>query len=154
MSITKLQFGGWEFFIDLERTASYGAAEVEEHCICDDCLNFYRAIDRYYPKLRPFLAQFGVNVEAPEQMSPIAMDDSRIDYDPSYIVYGRIEKADSLEMVVENANVLAQWDGESDYFWLHTYGVSLPWTLDKPFDGAQTPFRKRIANLWGKLRNT
>ncbi len=135
MSMVQLRIDDWLFEINMTRTMAYSAEEAEGHCTCDDCRNFYAAVDDHHPQLRPFLAQFGIDVEAPEQMSPVAISKDRIDYDPSYIVFGRILSHGTFNMAAGKASFVAQADG--DRFWLHTYDVSMPWVLDIPFPGGE-----------------
>lgn len=65
-----LKIADWEFDIDMERTMAYSAAEAAEHCDCAYCRNFYAAADEAFPELRPFLAQFGIDMEAPDELMP------------------------------------------------------------------------------------
>lgn len=155
-----LQIDDWIFEVDVEKTSAYSAAEAAEHCTCANCRNFYADIDRVNPKLRPFLAQFGLNLEAPDRMSPIDYSAQRIDYDPIYYVFGRILQSGSYEMAAGNANIVATTlpnglDG-SPGFQLDVYDISLSWVLDEPFDDGvpDVPRRKDLlSRLFGR-RNT
>ena len=76
----------WKFDVDITATMAYSAAEAAEHCTCGYCRNFYAAVDAVYPNLRRFFAEFGVHIEAPEELIP---------YEPtlmegSYAVCGRV----------------------------------------------------------------
>ena len=64
-----LEIDGWRFQVFDVTTRKYYAREVAGHCTCATCRNFYQTVDKVYPELRPFLAQFGAHVEAPEEMS-------------------------------------------------------------------------------------
>ena len=134
----KLRIEDWVFDIDMARTMEYSAEEATGHCTCDDCLNFYAAVDGKYPELRPFLAQFGLDLEAPEQMSPVMLDRQQIDYDPSYIVYGSVLQYGTYEMAAGNARIIAEAEPDADYFWLHCYDVILPWVLEKSLKQEKT----------------
>lgn len=63
-----LEIDGWKFQIFEVATRKYYAREVAEHCDCAFCRNFYAAIDTAFPELRPFMARFGVHIEAPDEM--------------------------------------------------------------------------------------
>lgn len=129
----------WIFDVDLEATAVYSRQELAENCQCTYCRNFYKAIDGHYPELRPFLRQFGLELEAPDRMSPIDYSPERIDYDPMFIVYGRILQAGNYEMSAGLANMIATAidmdESGRSRFQLDVYEISLPWVLDEPFEG-------------------
>ncbi len=132
----------WIFDVDVDATAKYSAREAEQHCDCANCRNFYAAVDAYYPELRPFLTQFGLQVEAPDRMSPIDISIERIDYDPMYYVFGRILQQGRFEIPAGTANVAAFpldecYEGR-EVFELNVFEVSLPWVLEEPFEGIQT----------------
>ena len=156
-----LKIDDWEFDIDLERTMAYSAAEAAEHCDCAFCRNFYATIDKEYPKLRPFLAQFGLEVEAPEEMFPTFIYGDSLDYMPVYLVYGRILKCGQYEMEAGLCNLVARVSEESrEYFELDCYEISLPWVLDEQIEDVVSPanepsFLKKMWNkLLGKAKNT
>ena len=146
-----LKIDDWEFDIDLERTMAYSAAE---HCDCAYCRNFYAVIDEKHPKLRPFLAQFGLDVEAPEEMfAPSVLDDS-LDYMPIYIVYGKILKAGHYEMEAGLCNIVANCDDQTrDYFELNCYEITLPWVLDEPIEEVLSPANEPsfLKKMWDRL---
>ena len=132
-----LKIGDWIFDVDMTATMEYSAREAADHCDCADCRNFYAAIDAHYPQLRPFLAQFGLDVEAPDRMSPLVLDGAMLDYDPEYYVFGRILRSGSRDMTAGLAGIcVPQWEGEVEgrpAFALNVYGVTLPWVLSEPF---------------------
>lgn len=129
----------WVFDVDTAATMEYSAAEAAEHCTCANCRNFYAAVDEHYPQLRPFLAQFGLDMEAPDRMSPMDYSPERIDYDPMYYVFGKILQPGHYELSAGRANiVVTPMDGTLEgrlYFQLDVYEVMLPWVLDEPFEG-------------------
>lgn len=147
-----LQIDDWKFDIDMARTMEYSAAEAAEHCDCAYCRNFYAAVDGKYPDLRPFLAQFGLNIEAPEEMCPFAGE--RILYDPTYKVYGSILQSGSYEMQAGLVNIVARTSADvDDYFLLDCYEVFLPWVLDEPFEDVISPANEPsfLKKMWDKL---
>ena len=139
----------------------YSAREAAEHCTCAYCRNFYAAVDDIYPQLRPFLARFGVDIEAPDRMSPIDHSQERIDYDPSFYVFGQILQPGTYEMSAGLANIVATpLDGTVEgrvCFQLDVYEVMLPWVLNEPFEGGipEAPpsgwLRRMIGRLTEKL---
>ena len=134
-----VQIDDWKFQIDMERTMEYSAAEAADHCDCAYCRNFYAAVDDAFPELRLFLALFGVDLEAPEEMLPVFFDDGSICYDPSYRVYGKILQPGMYEMAAGYCNLVAQSSDENDYFLLHCYEVFLHWHLEEPLEDVISP---------------
>ena len=141
-----LQIDDWKFDIDMERTMAYSAKEAAEHCDCAYCRNFYAAVDEAHPKLRPFLAQFGLDIEAPEEMLPVI--DGNILYDPTYRIFG------SYEMQAGLCNLVAREDEDAnDCFLLDCYEVFLPWVLDESLEEVISPANEpsMLQRMWSKL---
>jgi len=156
-----LRIQGWEFEVDIASTMEYSAREAAEHCTCGYCRNFYAAVDEAYPKLRPFLAQFGLDVEAPDEMSPIPYEDGLVGCDGEYVVFGRILKTGAYEMEAGAAHLLAETPPGGTYpvdrvpqgkecFVLYTMDIMLPWALDEPMEGGDTPLPSD--SVFGKLK--
>lgn len=147
---TVLQIGDWVFSIDLDATMEYSAAEAAEHCTCGYCRNFYRAVDGVYPDLRRFLAQFGVDIEAPDEFMPFGPTSSF----GAYSVKGEILRRGGQHIAVDGLSVRPE-AGEPDhgiwprYIRLSVARLELPWVLDEPMDEVVSPantpeFRKRM----------
>ncbi len=153
-----LEIAGWKLDIDLEATMEYSAQEAREHCTCAYCRNFYATIDAQYPHLRPFLAQFGLDIEAPEELLPY--DDAV--YEAVYAVKGRILEQGRESVEVEGIPIYIQTDSDANifcpkpYFVLNVGLFQLPWVLEEPFEEvtstANAPgFLKRmLSKLLGK----
>ena len=152
-----LQIDDWKFDIDMTTTMEYSAGELAEHCDCAYCRNFYATVDDTYPKLRPFLAQFGVEVEAPDEMMP---------YTPTYIenwyvVSGTILQNGRQPIVVDGVNVLPLSAEKAlmntacpkPYFVLSVGTMDLPWILDEPMEEVVSPanFPAFLKRMWDKL---
>ena len=148
-----LQIDDWKFDIDMECTMAYSANEVAVHCDCAYCRNFYGAIDQLHPQLRPFLAQFGLDIEAPEEMLPVI--DESILYDPTYKVFGRIIQQGSFEMQAGLCSIVAREEA-NDCFLLDCYEVFLPWTLNEPLEEVLSPanepslLQRMVQKIMGK----
>ena len=65
-----LTFHDWHFDADITKTMTVSGEESAEHCMCGACRNFYRTVDNAYPNLRTFLSQFGLDLEAPDELIP------------------------------------------------------------------------------------
>lgn len=152
-----LQVDDWVFDIDLTATMEHSASELADHCDCAYCRNFYATVDITYPKLRPFLARFGVEVEAPDEMMP---------YTPTFIenwyaVSGTILKRGSQPMDIDGTKVLPMADDEAKMhtacpqplFVLAVGTMDLPWVLDGPMEDAVSPanLSSFLMKMWDKL---
>lgn len=151
-----LEVDGWKFQVFDVTTRKYYAREVADHCTCATCRNFYQTVDQIYPELRPFLAHFGVHVEAPESMSaPI-----QTICDCYYSVCGKILEVGEEPISIGNTVVYPQTceevrvdtDMDEPYFFLYISPLNVPWVLDEPMDAIDTPEKTQnaIAKILGK----
>lgn len=148
-----IQIHDWKFEVDMTTTMEYSAKEAADHCDCAYCRNFYAAIDGTYPQMRPFLAQFGIDMEAPEELFPI---------DPVvcvayYRAYGRVLEAGTAEITVDGQEILPlQSKGrKKTYFELCVGPMELPWVLDEPMDEVVSPANRPsvLKRMWIKFLN-
>lgn len=152
-----LEIDGWKFDIDLPATMEYSAAEAADHCTCAYCRNFYEAIDDSYPDLRPFLAQFGINIEAPDEL----MNFEPTLYLGAYAVTGRILRFGTGPIRISGAAVLPETSREAmvnagcqqPYFVLTVGLLTLPWILDEPPEDVVSPGNEPsfLRKMWNKL---
>ena len=155
-----LQIDDWKFEIDLTATMEYSAAEAADHCDCAYCRNFYASVDGKYPDFRPFFAQFGLDIEAPDELIPYFPPTECEAY---YAVGGHILTQGSGPIMVSGLTVYPQLAEEAmvntrisgPYFFLLAGMMYLPWVLDVPMEEVESPanlpsFMKRI---WNKLLN-
>ncbi len=137
-----INIADWEFDIDLQRTMAYSHAEALAHCDCAYCRNFYLAVDNAYPQLRAFLTQFGVDLEAPDELMPYDVD-GRMLYEGTYVVFGRIRKPGKQGFAFGNASLLPMeedgYDFEEPYFVLTLERIILPWMLDESLKDVVSP---------------
>lgn len=140
-----LDICGWRFDVDLTETMAYSAREAAEHCTCAYCRNYYASVDTAYPELRGFLAQFGVDPEAPAELFPYEATACEV----VYLVCGRILHPGDYEIDVGNAHVLAvDTDRISlpdvvpetlQWFALQVMDLNLPWVLKEPSEEVISP---------------
>lgn len=131
-----LQIDEWVFDIDLQRTMEYSAREAADHCECAYCRNFYAAIDKRNPELRPFLAQFGLDIEAPDELMPFTATNIAV----QYAVCGKILRSSEEPIKVgvfrihpEQPEVsMINTDCPPPIFILNTGLIDIPWVLDEP----------------------
>ena len=153
-----LEIDGWKFEIDMTTTMEYSAAEAADHCTCAYCRNFYAAIDDNYPELRPFLAQFGLDIEAPEELMPYDAAPVMV-YDGVYAVCGKILTEGKGGIRVGEAYVFPEIEAPinrpaiSPCFSLSVDGLELPWVLEEPMEDVVSPANQPsfLKRMWDKL---
>lgn len=155
-----LEIDGWKFDIDLTATMEYSASEAADHCDCAYCRNFYAAVDNTYPHLRSFLAQFGLDIEAPEELMPYDIE-KKMWYDGIYAVCGKILSAGSSELVCDGVIIHPKQEHElhinvgcpEPYFLLDVGTFILPWVLDEPMEDVISPANEPsfLKKMWNKL---
>lgn len=128
----KLPIKDWIFEVDIEQNMSFSTAQAQEHCNCGYCRNFYKTLDSTYPQVRPFLVQFGIDAEGPDELCPF----EPTIYEASYIIHGRILKKGSPFLIHDIpvkviASAIADMDTErpAPYFVLIIGLMELPWIL-------------------------
>ena len=155
-----LQLSDGKFSVDIERTMELSSAEAIEHCTCAYCRNFYASVDVEYPNLRPFLAQFGVHIEAPDEMMPFDQP-GQMWYDNVYSVSGRILSGtehsftvDGLEVRIcakNNHNINPLFP--EPHFFIEVGMMELPWVLDEPMQEVISPANEPsfLSKMWTRL---
>ena len=155
-----LKIEDWEFDIDMERTMEYSAAEAAEHCDCAYCRNFYAAVDDDCPALRPFLAQFGVDVEAPDALYPYDTDIDRVYYEGEYVVFGTILQHGKHRITAPGCCEFYLWPkSESEYAFAEPHFVlsleesEMGWVLDEPLQEVVSPANEPsfLKKMWDRL---
>ena len=157
-----LKIADWIFDINMERTMAYSAAEAAERCDCAYCRNFYAAVDSAYPQLRPFLAQFGIDIEAPDELLPYDLE-GKMYYDGVYMVSGSILHRGNapffscrgLEVTsMDEAHVLhVSHACPKPCFSLDVGTAVLPWVLDEPMEETVSPANEPsfLKRMWDRL---
>lgn len=131
-----LKIDDWIFDVDITATMEYSAREAKEHCTCAYCRNFYGTVDGTYPELRPFLAQFGIDIEAPDELMPFTATHIM----SLYAVSGRIltvGKGPIMSCGVridpeEHEVSLINTNCPRPLFILSAGPFDVPWVLDEP----------------------
>ena len=125
----------WIFEADVSLNMDISSAQAKDHCTCGYCRNYYSAIDKVCPTLRPFLANFGIDIEGPDELSPF---DPTI-YEASYIINGTIAQSSDSEFYIDAipVKVLSHQQADMDterpepYFVLVIGLIELPWVLQE-----------------------
>lgn len=129
-----LKINDWEFNIDMERTVEHSSFTSEDHCTCGYCENYYRAVKLCYPGLKPFLKQFGLNINGPVEMYPF----EPTLYLAGYRVTGQIRRMGIAPMMVDGIPVTAE-PQDSRYFMLEVGEMPLPWVMREDMDEVISP---------------
>ena len=155
-----IEIDGWKFDVDITATMEYSAKEAAEHCDCGYCRNFYASVDREYPDLRPFLTQFGVDIEAPDELLPYDFP-GEMDYDGYYAVCGWILTAGKEPIRIGNAEIRPERCNDlhlnsgcpEPRFFLNLTGITLPWVLDEPMEDVISPANEPsfLKKMWDRL---
>ena len=151
-----LQIEDWKFDIDLQRTMEYSSQEAADHCDCAYCRNFYTAVDKVCRYLRPFLAQFGLDVEAPDVLYPYDID-GKMFYEGEYLVFGSIIERGKHAITVGSAYVepmeKSTHEHDAAHFVLSLENLEIPWELDEPLEDVISTANEPsfIQKMWDRL---
>lgn len=157
-----LQIDDWKFDIDMVRTMEYSSAEAKYHCDCAYCRNFYAVVDTDYPQLRPFLSQFGIDIEAPDELMPYDIGEDMY-YEGIYMVCGtilQIGRKPILDCGCLTIVPREYGDGPQNnhncpepFFALDVGTVILPWVLDEPMRETVSPANEPsfLKKMWLRL---
>jgi hypothetical protein len=142
--------------VDLEASKTYS----KTHSLCDysEDRNFYAQAKDTFPALASFLADFGILIERPDEISSAAVDNEINYHFISYTVVGKVLEFNKYEIdlfdgglflniVIDNLSVPNE-QRTSDYFTITVYNVRLPWVLNEPFPGSE-----QVGSVRGKIKN-
>ncbi len=143
-----IELHDWKFDVDLEATLAHTTKNSLDHCTCAYCCNYYEAIDRCYPEVRGFLAQFGVNLDGPSELMP---------FEPTlmlacYRVRGKILQWGREVLHVRHIPIVPE-TAEDGSFFLWVGEVELPWLQAEDMDEVVSPanlpeFLERMQEIW------
>lgn len=151
-----LRMDDWVFDVEMARTMEYSAAEAADNCDCAYCRNFYKIVDQECPQLRPMLAQFGLQLEAPDELMPYDIQDF-LWYEGKYLVFGKILEHGKDRIRIGDAYI---WpmdesgiDAEGPNFALSLEELCLSWVLDEPLKDVLSPANEPsfLKKMWNKL---
>lgn len=131
----KICVNDWVFNVDVPLNMEISSAQAKEHCTCGYCRNYYAAIDKACPTLRPFLANFGIDIEGPDELSPF----EPTIYEASYIINGTIAQPSESGFFIDwiPVKVLSSQRADMDterpdpYFVFVVGLIELPWVLQE-----------------------
>lgn len=143
----------WQFLVDVEQTRLHTRKCSLDHCTCAYCRNFYEAVERTQPRLRPVLARFGIDINGPSEVMP---------FEPTlvsacYRVMGQILQTGTSRLYVEDVPLLPEpADEESFLLWVGE--MELPWLQSEPMEDVVSPanepeFMQRMLTRWLQTRD-
>lgn len=143
-----IELADWCFRVDVDATRAHTTQNATDHCKCAYCKNYYEALDRTYPGLRPFLAKFGVNPSGPSELMP---------FEPTlmlacYRVMGEIQQWGTAQLEADGVLITPE-AGEDGSFLLWVGEVELPWLQEEPMEDVVSPanlpeFLERMQDVW------
>ena len=155
-----LRFDDWAFDVRFQETAEDSKFEVDDHCMCGYCRNFYEGVDSAYPNLRAFLGSFGLNIEAPNELMPYVEGDT-VHYYGVFAVCGVIVDCGVAPFVIDGIQIkpTPYNDQQINYgcsdpcFFLEFSDVVLKWTQDESIEDVESPANDPdfIAKIWQRI---
>ena len=150
-----LKIDDWEFEIDFETNESYSIRELNDHCTCGYCRNFYASVDEEYPNLRIFLKQFGIEIKAPDELFPY----EPTLYEAGYAVAGSIIHPGKRPISIDGLTVSVEVESRINHglkgtvFFLSVGMMELPWVLDEPMEEILSPANEPsfLKRMWKQL---
>lgn len=143
-----LKLADWEFQVDKAETDRRTRKNATDHCTCAYCKNYYDAVDLVYPRLRPFLGEFGIFLSGPSELMP---------FEPTlmlacYRVQGEILRWGREQLFVDGVGITPE-AGEDGSFLLWVGEVALPWLQEEKMEDVVSPanlpeFMERMEQVW------
>lgn len=143
-----LEIADWRFRVDVEATQKRTSEYSFDHCQCGYCKNFYDAIDRAHPYLRPVMEKFGVNLEGPCELMP---------FEPTlmlacYRIDGEILQWGKSNLSINGVPLVPE-NGDADTFLLWIGELELPWLQTEAVEDVVSPanlpeFMSRMQEVW------
>ena len=129
-----LIYDKWVFSVDLSTTKQISKIELDEHCTCDFCRNYYRTVQNQHPALDGFLKQFGLEIFAPDSLHTY-LHRGFVEYAAEYRVAGNVMIIGDRPISIDGLQVVADDEGECFYLCFKTV---LPWEEAIPLEYARS----------------
>ena len=141
----------WVFSVDTEATLIRTMQYSTDHCTCAYCRNYYEALDRAQPRLRPVLGKFGIAAEGPCELMPLEPNVMLA----CYRVDGAILQQGRTRIYVDDVRITPE-EGENGTFLLWVGEMVLPWIQEEAMEDVVSPanqpdFLERMAWKWAEL---
>lgn len=146
-----IEKNNYKFSVDIEKTKEYYNTHSLCDCVC--CRNYYKQIAKELPKLKEFLADFGVDISKPDEIMSVE-NEGYIDYiNIDYTICGNVINMSEFEIdiydnqflnVIVTEGFASPNEQTGDYFTLSVMNIRLPWVLDEPFP---TPVKLKVQKV-------
>lgn len=143
-----LKVADWRFRVDIPATREHTTQNASDHCECAYCRNYYDAVDMAHPRLKPFLSEFGINIQGPSELMP---------FQPTlmlacYRVQGQILEWGKTELIVEGVPIVPE-TADDDTFFLWVGELEVPWLQPERPEDVVSPanlpeFLERMRDIW------
>ena len=134
-----IEKNNYKFSVDIEKTKEYYNTHSLCDCVC--CRNYYKQIEKELPKLKEFLADFGVDISKPDEIMSVE-NEGFIDYlNVDYTVCGNVINMSEYEIdiydklflnVIVTEGFASPNEQTGEYFTLSVINIRLPWVLEVP----------------------
>lgn len=135
----QIEKDNYKFSVDIEKTKEYYNTHSLCDCVC--CRNYYKQIEKELPKLKEFLADFGVDISRPDEIMSVE-NEGFIDYlNVDYTVCGNVINMSEYEIdiydklflnVIVTEGFASPNEQTGEYFTLSVTNIRLPWVLEVP----------------------
>lgn len=146
-----ISIADWKFRVEVSATEEHTMNNSTDHCLCAYCRNYYETVDIAQPRLRQVLRRFGIQLEGPSEVMPLAPNVILA----CYRVRGEILHRGNVHLFVDDVRLFPE-STEDDSFLLWVGPMELPWVqAENPEDvlsPANVPeFLDRMARKWMEL---
>ena len=144
--LTKIQKDKYVLLTDIEDTKEY--YKTRTLCECSNCRNFYAQIKGKFAELEVFLAEFGIDIEKPDEIESVSRENGAAYIWVDYTVSGKMEALDGhkvaydeqLELtldgfpgkIVISEHFIFPNERDGECFAVSIKDLFLPWVLDEP----------------------
>ena len=143
-----LKAADWIFQVDAIATREQSIRYSKDHCTCSYCQNYYDTVETAYPRLKSFLAEFGIDMNGPIEVMP---------FEPTlflacYRVCGNIRNWGFHPLLADGISVIPE-AGDDNTFLLWVGELEVPWvqviSSEEVISPANLPeFLDRMHQIW------
>lgn len=132
-------YHNWNFYIDKETTNEYYKKNIQDQCDCMYCQNYRKSVAENIPEeLKDFLNKFGIEIDNPEEIICLDVEDDIINYEIFYPIKGSVvlDKENNIELEQAGCNIRViplekgpNTQMTNSGFYLDILNMCLPWII-------------------------
>ena len=130
-------YQNWNFRIDKEETKEYYKKNIQSQCDCIYCENYRKSVaENISEELKDFLNKFGIEIDNPEEIICLDVEDDIINYEIFYPIKGRVvsDEEKNIELAECSIRVVPLEQGPNTQmtdpgFYFDILNVRLPWII-------------------------